>query len=120
MKNLLKFEELAQLLAAGYVFAHLPYAWWVFPATLFLPDLSMLGYLAGPRLGAASYNLGHHKALALAVGLLGLVLAVPALQLAGTMLFAHAAFDRTMGYGLKYATGFKFTHLGAIGQPELA
>jgi hypothetical protein len=120
MKTLLKLEELAQLLAAAVVFAHLPFAWWVFPATLFLPDLSMLGYLAGPCWGAAAYNLGHHKALALGLGLLGWLLAIPGLQLAGTMLFAHAAFDRTMGYGLKYATGFKFTHLGAIGQAERA
>lgn len=68
MKSLLKLEELAQLLLAGLVVAHLPYAWWVLPATCLLPDLSMLGYLAGPRVGAASYNLAHHKATALAVG----------------------------------------------------
>lgn len=37
------------------------------------------------------------------------------LQLAGIILFAHAAFDRILGYGLKYERGFKFTHLGEIG-----
>jgi hypothetical protein len=52
MKTLLKTEELAEALFALVVFAHLPYAWWVVPTTFLLPDLSMLGYLAGPRVGA--------------------------------------------------------------------
>ena len=29
---------------------------------------------------------------------------------------AHIGFDRALGYGLKYATGFGFTHLGRIGK----
>jgi hypothetical protein len=28
---------------------------------------------------------------------------------------AHIGIDRALGYGLKYATGFGFTHLGRIG-----
>ena len=116
MKTLLKIEELAELLLAVAVFTHLPYAWWVLPATLLLPDLSMLGYLAGPRVGTASYNLFHHKALAVALGLAGWALGQPLLLLAGTVLLFHSAFDRVLGYGLKYATGFKDTHLGQIGR----
>ena len=122
MKSLLKLEELAELLVALLVFARLPYAWWVLPATFLLPDLSMAGYLAGPRMGACCYNLAHHKALALAVGAAGWVLGQPVLMLAGTVLLFHSAFDRLLGYGLKYATGFKDTHLGRVGrdQPEVA
>jgi len=120
MKSLLKLEELAQLLLAVLVFAHLPYAWWVLPATFLLPDLSMLGYLAGPRVGAASYNLAHHKALAIAVGLAGWALGLPALLLAGTILLFHSAFDRLLGYGLKYSTGFRDTHLGGVGKEAAA
>jgi hypothetical protein len=116
MKSLLKLEELAELLLAVFVFAHLPFAWWVLPATFLLPDLSMLGYLAGPRVGAASYNLAHHKALAIAVGVAGWALGLPALTLAGTVLLFHSAFDRLLGYGLKYATGFQDTHLGRVGK----
>jgi hypothetical protein len=112
MKSLLKLEEIAQLLLAVLVFAHLPYAWWVLPATFLLPDLSMLGYLAGPRVGAAGYNLLHHKALAIAVGVAGWALGYPVLMLAGTVLLFHSAFDRMLGYGLKYSTGFHDTHLG--------
>jgi hypothetical protein len=120
MKSLLKTEELAQVLLAMLVFAHLPYAWWVLPATFLLPDLSMLGYLAGPRVGAASYNLLHHKALAVAVGVAGWALGHPMLMLAGTVLLFHSAFDRMLGYGLKYATGFQDTHLGRVGKTTAA
>jgi hypothetical protein len=116
MKSLLKTEELAQLVLAVSVFAHLPFAWWVLPATFLLPDLSMLGYLAGPRVGAASYNLVHHKAVAIAVGLAGWALGLPVLVLAGTILLFHSSFDRLLGYGLKYATGFQDTHLGRVGK----
>jgi hypothetical protein len=120
MKNLLKLEELAELLLALFVFAHLPYAWWVLPAAFLLPDLSMVGYGAGPRVGAFCYNLAHHKALAVAVGVGGWVLGQPLLVLAGTVLLFHSAFDRLLGYGLKYTTGFQDTHLGttAVSQPR--
>jgi len=121
MKTLLKTEELAEALFALVVFAHLPYAWWVLPATFLLPDLSMAGYFAGPRVGAICYNLAHHKGLALAVGVAGWWLGQPVLRLAGTVLLFHSAFDRLLGYGLKYATGFRDTHLGHVGavQPGL-
>ncbi|RSK43919.1 DUF4260 domain-containing protein [Hymenobacter rigui] len=116
MKTLLKLEELAQLLAAMLIFAHLPYAWWWLPALFLVPDLGMLGYLAGPRVGAFTYNIVHHKALALLVGLAGWVLGQPLLLLAGSVLLFHSAFDRLLGYGLKYKTGFQDTHLGRVGR----
>ncbi|MDB5270796.1 MAG: hypothetical protein JWP58_3836 [Hymenobacter sp.] len=47
MKTLLKIEEPAEALLTPAVFARLPYAWWVLPATFLLPDLNMAGYLAG-------------------------------------------------------------------------
>lgn len=115
MKLLLKVEELAQLLLALFVFAHLPYAWWVLPAVFLLPDLSMVGYVAGPRVGAFCYNVVHHKALAVTVGVSGWVLGQPLLVLMGTVLLAHSAFDRLLGYGLKYTTDFQDTHLGGMG-----
>ena len=115
MKNLLKLEELAEVLLALFVFAHLPYAWWMLPATFLLPDLSMLGCLAGPRVGALCYNLAYHKALAVAVGVSGWWLEQPVLVFAGTVLLFHSALDRLLGYGLKYTTSFHDTHLGHVG-----
>lgn len=122
MKTLLKTEELAEALFALFVFANLPYAWWVLPTAFLLPDLSMAGYLAGPRVGAFCYNFAHHKAMALAVGAAGWWLGLPVLQLAGTVLLFHSAFDRLLGYGLKYTTSFQDTHLGRVGawQPAVA
>ena len=114
MKTILRLEEAAEAAFALLVFARLPYAWWWLPPLFLLPDLSMLGYLAGPRAGALCYNLAHHKALALAVGTAGWLLQNDVLLLAGTVLFFHSAFDRVMGYGLKYATGFRDTHLGTL------
>lgn len=116
MKNVLRLEEAAELLVAVVIFHQLPFAWWWLPALFLVPDLSMLGYLAGPRAGAVLYNVLHHKALALGVLLLGWWLAQPLLLLAGSVLLFHTAFDRLLGYGLKYATGFKHTHLGVVGQ----
>ncbi|MCA8829891.1 DUF4260 domain-containing protein [Hymenobacter pini] len=120
MKTVLKLEALAELLAAVLLFAQLPYAWWWLPALFLVPDVSMLGYLVGPSAGAASYNFFHHKALALLVGGLGWGLGQPVLLLAGTVLLFHSAFDRLLGYGLKYRTGFQDTHLGHIGRPQTA
>lgn len=116
MKILLNLDELASLLLAVLVFAHLPYAWWWLPALFLVPDLSMLGYLAGPRLGAWCYNLAHHKLLALALGATGSLLGQPVLLLAGVVVLFHSSFDRLLGYGFKHETGFKHKHLSQFGQ----
>lgn len=115
MKTLIKLEEAAQFALSIILFAKLPFVWWVYPALLLVPDVSMLGYLINAKVGAFSYNLFHHKALAIAVGVAGLVLQINELALAGTLLFGHSSMDRMVGYGLKYATGFTDTHLGEAG-----
>jgi hypothetical protein len=115
MKSLIKVEEAAQFALSIILFARLPFAWWVYPALLFLPDLSMLGYLVNARVGALTYNLFHHKLIAIAIGCTGLFLQNNDFMLAGILLFGHSSMDRMLGYGLKYDKGFKFTHLGEIG-----
>ena len=115
MKTLLKLEELGALLLGVYLFSTLGLSWWWFIGLFFLPDIGMLGYLVNPKLGAWSYNLFHLKSLGVVLFLAGLFLELQYLELVGIVLFAHAAFDRIVGYGLKYERGFKFTHLGEIG-----
>jgi hypothetical protein len=78
--------------------------------------VSFLGYLAGSRVGAIAYNAAHSYIGALACFGSGLVLVAPELEVAGLIWCAHIGFDRAMGYGLKYAAGFAFTHLGRIGR----
>ncbi|MGM0559280.1 MAG: DUF4260 domain-containing protein [Myxococcota bacterium] len=114
MKKLIGLEELAIFAACIVAFTTLDFAWWWFPALLLVPDVAMAGYLFGPRAGAVAYNIAHHRALALAVGVVGVLLAAPGLQLAGVVMFAHISMDRMLGYGLKTTRGFKHTHLGPI------
>ncbi len=116
MKKLLTLEEVLLALLAFYLFMVLDYALWIFFALFFLPDLSMLGYMFGPKAGALAYNLAHHKGIAIALFLVGGILQVPALQLAGTIMLAHSSFDRVLGYGLKYVDSFQNTHMGRIGR----
>lgn len=115
MKTVLKLEEVAMLTLGVYLFSLLNYEWWWFLVLLLAPDVGMLGYLFGNKVGAICYNSCHHKGIAILIYLLGVYLTQPLFQLAGIILFSHAAFDRVFGYGLKYDKGFKFTHLGEIG-----
>lgn len=116
MKNLIKLEELALFLFSVYLFSQLSFAWWVYPLFFFAPDLSIVGYLAGPRFGAVCYNLIHHKAVALATIVLGSFLGATVLSLAGVILLGHSSLDRVLGYGLKTTESFNQTSLGTIGQ----
>ncbi|GAA4778708.1 DUF4260 domain-containing protein [Olivibacter ginsenosidimutans] len=116
MNNLLKLEELGQLFLSIFLFSQLDYSWWVFPACLLLPDLSMIGYLANPQIGAGFYNAFHHKFVAIIILFLGYWFNNQALALSGIILFGHSAMDRALGYGLKFSDDFKHTHLGWIGK----
>ena len=116
MKNLIKAEEAAMFVLSVYFFSQTGFAWWWFPALILVPDIGMLGYLAGPKVGAVSYNLFHHKAVAVAVLCLGWFLKSDWLILAGIILFGHASLDRLLGYGLKFSDSFQHTHLGFIGK----
>ncbi|HEY4665958.1 MAG TPA: DUF4260 domain-containing protein [Anaerolineales bacterium] len=120
MKNLLRLEELLLALLSIYLFAGLDYAWWWYLVLLLAPDLGMLGYLAGPRVGAISYNLAHHKGLAVLLFVVGGSLQIPLLQLAGLVILGHSSLDRMLGYGLKYSDSFQHTHLGMIGRAATA
>ena len=116
MKIILKLEELAMLFLGIYTFGFLYFSYWLFLALFFLPDIGMAGYLFGNKAGAFTYNLFHHKGLAIMIYLAGFFFLNEYLQLAGVIMFSHSSFDRLLGYGLKYEEGFKFTHLGEIGK----
>jgi hypothetical protein len=114
VRGLLRLEAAALLLAALVAYAHGGYGWGRFLALLLVPDLSMLGYLAGARTGATFYNAAHSTLGPIALGFVAFLGWVsPALPL---IWLAHVAMDRALGYGLKYASGFGDTHLGRIGR----
>ena len=116
MKTILKLEELAQFVLGIILFMALDFKWWVFTALLLTPDIGMLGYLVNTKTGTFFYNLFHHKAIAIAMLILGYFYFGEMVTLIGVILFSHAAFDRIFGYGLKYSDSFRHTHLGKIGK----
>jgi hypothetical protein len=115
MKTLIKLEEIMMFVLGIYLFGLLDYAWWWFLVLILAPDIGMIGYAFGNKIGAIFYNIFHHKGLAIGTYLFGMYLSLPLWQLAGVILFSHSALDRALGYGLKYDKGFKYTHLGDIG-----
>lgn len=112
----LRLEGLAAFAAGAALFVAAGGPWLLLVPLVLLVDVSMAGYLAGPRPGAALYNLAHNQAVAIAVLGGGAVAGVTPLVLAGAVLLAHSGMDRMAGYGLKYPTAFGDTHLGRIGQ----
>lgn len=116
MNNIIKLEELGMFLLSILLFAQLDFAWWWFPLLLLAPDISMIGYVFNPRIGAYLYNIFHHKGIAIVVFGIGFLAEIQLLMLAGIILFGHASLDRIFGYGLKFTDAFKNTHLGPIGE----
>ena len=108
---ILRAEGLAVLVAAVWAYALAGVGWWLFLGLILAPDLAMLGYLAGPRAGAAAYNVAHTYLGPLA--LLALGQAWPLATALGLIWAAHIGADRMLGYGLKYPWAFKATHLSA-------
>ena len=108
---LLRFEEAALLTASILLYAQLHYSWLLFAILFFAPDLFMLGYLVNPRTGSAIYNLGHSHFVPLALFALAVTTHRPLFSAIAIIWFGHIAFDRIFGYGLKYPSRFKDTHL---------
>ncbi len=111
---LLRAEGAAVFLGVIVMYANQGFSGVAFVALLLVPDLAMVGYLLNPRIGSIAYNTAHFYGLPLALALIGLLTAAPlALQL-GLIWLAHIGMDRTVGYGLKYPTDFKDTHLQRV------
>jgi hypothetical protein len=113
---LLRLEGLALFLVALAAFAMSAQPWWLFFLLILAPDLGMLGYLFGNRAGAAIYNAVHLTIWPLALTLAAVVVADLGIFAVAMIWLAHIGIDRALGYGLKFAHGFGFTHLGRIGR----
>jgi hypothetical protein len=111
---LLRAEGAALLLTSVMLYWVSGGSWLLFALLLLVPDLSMLGYLAGPRVGATVYNVFHAYPLPAALGAFGLLGGSPLALAVALVWFAHIGMDRLVGYGLKYPTEFKDTHLGRV------
>lgn len=107
-------EGFAVLLLSIYFYSYFQFSWLLFFVLLFAPDISMLGYLVNNKTGAVIYNIVHTYSTSIAVTIVGLLLTSPVVLAIGLILSAHIGMDRMFGFGLKYPTGFKHTHLNRV------
>jgi hypothetical protein len=114
--SLLRLEGLAMAAIAAVLYARTGSSWWLFAALWLAPDLSMLGYLAGPNWGARIYNAIHSYLTPATLAVSALLLHAPVLLPFALIWINHIGVDRLLGYGLKYPAGFDRTHLGSLGK----
>lgn len=115
VRALLRLEGLVLFAGMVGLYAIWGGSWWVFAVLFLVPDLSFIGYLAGPRAGAILYNAAHTYMPPLLLAVAGFAFAAPLVLSVALIWLAHIGIDRALGFGLKYAAGFGVTHLGRIG-----
>lgn len=116
-RTFLRLEGLTVLALALYGYFLLDGPLWLLVVLALAPDLAMLGYLAGSRIGSLSYNVAHTYVFPVALGTAGFWLGVPIAVLIALVWAGHIGADRLVGYGLKYESGFKDTHLSTQPTP---
>ncbi len=112
---LLRVEGAAVLALAVTAYGHIGGNWLLFAVLLLTPDLSALGYLAGPAIGAACYNFVHITVWPLALGAYAILGGQMLLLPFALIWLAHIGIDRLAGLGLKFPDRFTHTHL--VSQP---
>jgi hypothetical protein len=112
---ILRLEGLAAAALSAVFFARTGASWWLFAALWLAPDLSLLGYLAGPNLGSRIYNAIHSYLTPATLAVSALLLRSPELLPFALIWMNHIGVDRLLGFGLKYPAGFAGTHLGRLG-----
>ncbi|WP_073202002.1 DUF4260 domain-containing protein [Gracilibacillus kekensis] len=113
-KILLHVEGLAILLLSLYGYFYFGFSWIWFFILLLSPDIFMLGYLINNKVGSMVYNFIHTLSVAILIFLIGIFLSNSIFLAAGLILSSHIGMDRMFGYGLKYPTHFKDTHLNRV------
>jgi hypothetical protein len=111
---LLHLEGAVVAAASIALYFHFGYPWWLLVLLALAPDLSMLGYIAGPTVGRAAYDVAHTYLAPVALAAIGVFADSDVAVQVGLIWTAHIGIDRAIGYGLKYRTGFKDTHLQRV------
>jgi Domain of unknown function (DUF4260) len=111
---LLHLEGVAVAVAALVIYFWAGHPWWLILVLALAPDLAMAAYAAGPRIGAAAYDVVHTYVLPVALGTVGVVADSDAAVAVALIWLIHIGVDRAIGYGLKYPSGFKDTHLQRV------
>jgi Domain of unknown function (DUF4260) len=116
LRTMLRLEGLALFTGMTLLYAVWGGSWWIYAILFLVPDLSFAGYLAGPRAGAMVYNAAHSYMAPMTLMVTGFAMEAPLVLSIAMIWLAHIGIDRALGYGMKYVTGFGFTHLGRIGR----
>jgi hypothetical protein len=112
--RILKLEGLAIAAVAIAAYTQTGQGLWFFLIFILAPDLAMVGYMKSVRIGAICYNAAHNYILpTILLGIGWRLQADVAVSLA-LIWIAHIGLDRLIGYGLKYPTHFKDTHLNRL------
>lgn len=111
---MLHIEGLVVFAATIALYAELGGNGWLFVLLLLVPDFSALGFFISKETGTMAYNIVHTYSLPLALGVVALLAGAPGLVQIALIWGAHIGLDRAVGYGLKYASDFKHTHLGRV------
>ena len=72
---------------------------------------SMLAYGINNHVGAKIYNVCHTYIISILIVLIGVYFKMDIVIMIGLIWTAHIGMDRMFGYGLKYETDFKDTHI---------
>jgi Domain of unknown function (DUF4260) len=112
--RLLRLEGLAVAVGAVALYFDQGYGWLALLLLILAPDLSALGYIAGSRVGAATYDLAHTYVGPVALGVAGVLGGWDTGVQLALIWLAHIGADRLLGYGLKYPTAFRDTHLQRV------
>lgn len=113
VRTTLQFEGGVIAIAGCVAFAQTGASWWLFAALILVPDLAMVGYLIGARVGAFAYNLAHTYCAPAGLAAFAWGFGMPDVWPLVAGWVVHIGADRALGYGLKYSTGFKATHLSS-------
>ncbi len=115
---LLRLEGLAVLGLTILLYQMLDASWLLFALLFLVPDLSFLAYLHNPRTGALAYNALHTYIVPLTLGGASFVLQSERGVAIALIWLTHIGFDRVLGYGLKFPSAFKDTHLNVGTSPH--
>jgi uncharacterized protein DUF4260 len=110
----LRIEGGALFVAAIALYLDADYPWWLFVVLLLAPDVGAVGYVAGPRVGAAVYDTAHLEVFPIALAVVGVLAGNDVCLQLALIWLAHIGIDRAVGYGLKYPTHHKDTHLQRV------
>ena len=116
VRILLRLEGIALFIGMTLLYGIWDGSWWIYLLLFLVPDVSFAAYLAGPKFGALVYNAAHSYLGPMALMTTGFASGEPLTLSIAMIWLAHIGIDRALGYGLKYETGFAFTHLGRIGK----